>query len=65
MENWVKAVQRDLRPRFPGGSKVHSDEAFRRFRLDLVDDEETLNHASIDRVRECFRALVWSFELSD
>jgi hypothetical protein len=65
MENWVKAIQRGLRPRSPDGSKVYSDEAFRRLRLDLVDDEEALNHASIDRVRECFRALVRSFELAD
>jgi hypothetical protein len=65
MENWVKAIQRDLRPRYPGDSKVYSDEAFGRLRLDLVDDEEALDNASIDRVRECFRALVRSFELAD
>jgi hypothetical protein len=65
MENWVKVIQRDLRPRYPGDSKVHSDEAFRRLRLDLIEDEEALNHASVDRVRECFRALVRSFELTD
>jgi hypothetical protein len=65
MENWVKAIQRGLRPRYPDQSKIYSDEAFRRLRLDLVDDEEALNHASIDRVRECFRALVRSFQLAD
>jgi hypothetical protein len=65
MENWVKAIQLDLRPQYPGDSKVYSDEAFARLRLDLVDDEEALDNASIDRVRECFRALVRSFELAD
>jgi hypothetical protein len=65
MENWVKAIQRGLRPRHHGCSKVQSDEAFKRLRLDLVDDEEVLDHASIDRVRECFRALVRSFEVVD
>jgi len=63
MENWVKAIQRGLC--YPDESKIYSDEAFRRLRLDLVYDEEALNHASIDRVRECFRALVRSFELAD
>jgi hypothetical protein len=29
-----------------------------------VDDQEALHHASIDCVRECFRALVRSFEPS-
>jgi hypothetical protein len=51
MENWVEAIRRTLRPRDPDECKFYSDEAFRRLRLDLVDEEEALNHASIDRVR--------------
>lgn len=46
----------------------YADEALRRFRLDLVDiEQETVAEqpASIDRVRECFRALVRSLEISD
>ena len=65
MENWVEAIRRTLRPRDSDECKVYSDEAFRRLRLDLVDDQEALNHASIDRVRECFRALIRSFEPAD
>jgi hypothetical protein len=38
---------------------------YRRLRLDVVEDQEALEGASVDRVRECFRVLVRSFELSD
>lgn len=64
MENWVTLIQRQqgasANPPDP-----YADEAFRRFRLDLVDEQETLAEASIDRVRECFRALVRSPEITD
>ena len=43
----------------------YAEEAFRRFRLDLVDEQESLARASIDRVRECFRALVRDLEITD
>jgi hypothetical protein len=41
------------------------EELCRRLRFDVVEDQEALEGASIDRVRECFRVLVRSFELSD
>lgn len=65
MKKWVEAIRSDLRPRDPADSKVYSDEAFRRLRLDLVDDQEALEHRSIDRVRECLRVLVRRSELAD
>jgi hypothetical protein len=40
-------------------------ELYRRLRLDVVEDQEALEGASVDRVRECFRVLVRSFKLSD
>ena len=44
---------------------MYADEVLRRFKLDLVDEHDTLESASIDRVRACFRAHVRSLELTD
>lgn len=64
MENWVTLIQRvqgvDALPFNP-----YANEVFRRFELDLVDEQEPLASASIDRVRECFRAQVRSLEITD
>lgn len=41
----------------------YAEQAIRRFKLDVIQDEDALAGASTDRVRENFRALVRSFEL--
>lgn len=64
MENWVEVIQRhqgaNATPPDP-----YAEEAFRRFKLDLIYEQESLASASIDRVRECFRALIRSLEITD
>lgn len=64
MENWVELIRW-----MPGANAdppgQYANEALQRFRLDLVEERESLESASIDRVRECFRALVRSFEITD
>jgi len=64
MEKWVKLLgwRQGANANPPD---LYADEAFRRFKLDLVDEQDTLAEASIDRVRECFRALVRSLEITD
>lgn len=44
---------------------VYANEAYRRLKFDLVMDQEALEGASNDRVRECFRAHVRGLELWD
>lgn len=46
-------------------ANLYAHEVFRRLKFDVVMDREALEGASIDRVRECFRALVRSLELCD
>ena len=64
MENWVEVTRRsqgaDANP-----PNLYAEEVFRRFKLDLVEDQDALESASIDRVRACFRAHVRSLELTD
>ena len=64
MKNWVEVARRsrgvNLDPH-----NMYADEVFRRFKLDLVEDQDALESASLDRVRECFRAHVRSLELTD
>ena len=64
MENLVEVTRRsqgaDATP-----PNLYADEVFRRFRLDLVEDQDALESASFDRVRACFRAHVRSLELTD
>lgn len=64
MENLARVQQRNPRP---GGDPpdVYAQELARRFRVDLVHDQEALQGASFDRVRENFRALVRKLDLSD
>ncbi|OJJ85527.1 uncharacterized protein ASPGLDRAFT_24548 [Aspergillus glaucus CBS 516.65] len=44
---------------------AYGDEAFHRFKLDVIEDQDALNGASDDRIREEFRALIRSFNLCD
>lgn len=44
---------------------VFANEAYHRLKFDVVTDQEALDSASDDRVRECFRAHVRSLELWD
>lgn len=67
MENWVQLIRQVQGADNADEPNPYADEVLRRFRLDLVDiEQETVaGSASIDRVRECFRALVRSLEISD
>lgn len=64
IEKLIRAQQRKVR-----ADSVIADpyakELYRRLRFDVVEDQEALEGASVDRVRECFCALVRTFELSD
>ncbi|KAI7240598.1 hypothetical protein KC330_g1183 [Hortaea werneckii] len=42
---------------------VYADELYRHLKSDVIEDQETLEDASNDRVRECFRAHIRSLEL--
>lgn len=64
MENWVKVVQRHHGANVDPPN-VRADEVCRRFELNLVNEQDMLESASTDRVRECFRAHVRSLELSN
>ncbi|GAB1742543.1 hypothetical protein NU219Hw_g8084t1 [Hortaea werneckii] len=44
---------------------VYADELYRRLKFEVIEDQEALDGASDDRVRECFRAHVRGLELSD
>lgn len=68
MENWVQLIRQVQGADNADEPRPCADEVLRRFRLDLVDIEEESvpgQPVSIDRVRECFRALVRSLEISD
>lgn len=64
MEDWVEVTRRsrgaDANPPNP-----YADEVFRRFKLDLVEDQNALESASIACARACFRLHVRSLELTD
>jgi hypothetical protein len=64
MENWVELI-RQMQGVNANPPDLYANEAFRRFKLDLVDEQEALAGASIDRVRECFRAHVRSLEITN
>ncbi|KAF5718305.1 hypothetical protein FGLOB1_1679 [Fusarium globosum] len=53
MENLVQATLRSLRLMSPS---LYSEEATKRFKLEVIEDKEALENASEDRVREEFRA---------
>jgi hypothetical protein len=59
MRNWVKLIRRMQ------GAEANPQNPYGRFRLDLVEEQESLKSASTDRVRECFRVLVRSFAITD
>ncbi|KAI9933733.1 hypothetical protein MW887_004805 [Aspergillus wentii] len=55
MANWVKVVERCLTiETLP----IYTAEALRRFKFNLIQDQDTLDGASIDRVRAEFRAQI-------
>jgi hypothetical protein len=60
----VRVQQRALRAD-TAAANPYAKELYRRLRFNVVEDEEALEGASVDRVRECFRALARSLELSD
>jgi hypothetical protein len=64
VENLVRVQQRKLCAD-TAAANPYAKELYRRLRFNVVEDQEALEGASVDRVRECFRALVRSFELSD
>ncbi|KAG5827501.1 hypothetical protein H9Q74_002445 [Fusarium xylarioides] len=53
LENLVQATIRNLRLMSPS---LYSEEATKRFKLEVIEDKEALENASEDRVREEFRA---------
>ena len=62
LANWVKIVQKCLSI---GTLPVYSDEAFRRFGFKVVEDGDALDGASVDRVREEFRAQIRGLHLGE
>lgn len=68
MEKWVQLIRQVQGADNADKPGPCADEVLRRFRLDLVDIEEESvpgQPVSIDRVRECFRTLIRSLEISD
>ncbi|GAQ03709.1 hypothetical protein ALT_1030 [Aspergillus lentulus] len=53
MDHLIKVTRRNIRAQ---STSAYTDEACQRFKLSVVEDEETLSGASDDRVREEFRA---------
>ncbi|CAD0086543.1 unnamed protein product [Aureobasidium vineae] len=63
VENWTRVQERKLENGYT--LPVFATEAWQRFKLDIIEDQEALDGASYDRVRAEFRALVRDKELSD
>ncbi|KEQ66393.1 uncharacterized protein M437DRAFT_80884 [Aureobasidium melanogenum CBS 110374] len=63
MQNWLRVQERELANGYT--LPAFATEAWKRFKLDIIEDQEALDEASDDRVRAGFRALVRSKELSD
>ncbi|KAI7199977.1 hypothetical protein KC316_g2915 [Hortaea werneckii] len=42
---------------------IYADELYRRLKFDVIEDQEELENASDDRLRECFRAHIRGLEL--
>ncbi|KAB2099327.1 hypothetical protein AG0111_0g12572 [Alternaria gaisen] len=61
MGNWVRVVERHLEA--SEGSEDRKEELRKRFKLELIRDEEELAGASDHRVRENFRALMGGLDL--
>ncbi|RJE16526.1 hypothetical protein PHISCL_11137, partial [Aspergillus sclerotialis] len=60
--NLVKAIHRRL-GRF--AVPIYAQEAFKRFKLSVIQDEDALSNASDDRLRDEFRAQIRGLQLSD
>ncbi|KAG9649736.1 hypothetical protein KCU95_g1119, partial [Aureobasidium melanogenum] len=63
VQNWLRVQDRELKNGYT--LVAYTAEAWKRFKLDIIEDQEALDGASDDRVRAEFRALVRSKELSD
>ncbi|KAG9704668.1 hypothetical protein KCU69_g4999, partial [Aureobasidium melanogenum] len=63
VQNWLRVQERELENGYT--LVAYAAEAWKRFKLDIIEDQEALDGASDDRVRAEFRALVRSKELSD
>ncbi|KAH8622951.1 hypothetical protein IG631_22107 [Alternaria alternata] len=61
MVNWVQVVERHLEAR--EGPEDRKEELRKRFKLELIKDEEEMAGASDHRVRENFRALMGGLDL--
>lgn len=64
MENLLRVQHRHLNAD-AHPPDVYADELYRRLKFDVVMDQEALDGASDDRVRECFRAHLRGLELWD
>lgn len=63
MHNLIEVTRRNIRVQ---STSAYTDEAFCRFKIDVVQDEEALSGASDDRIREEFRAYLRGLhQLSD
>ncbi|KAH6884286.1 hypothetical protein B0T10DRAFT_518379 [Thelonectria olida] len=62
LHNWVKVTERGC---IRGTARPYREEAIKRFKLDVIKDEEALQGASDDRVREEFRAQIRGLQLTD
>ncbi|RJE19947.1 hypothetical protein PHISCL_07711 [Aspergillus sclerotialis] len=62
MNHLIEATRRNVRQL---STSAYADEAYRRFKLDVVLDEENLSGASDDRVREEFRAQLRTLQMLD
>ncbi|KAH0001708.1 hypothetical protein KCU78_g14742, partial [Aureobasidium melanogenum] len=63
MQNWIRVQERKLENGYT--LPAFAAEAWKRFKLDVIEEQEALDGASDDRVRAEFRALVRGKELSD
>lgn len=62
LENLIRVQKRRLKVNTESAN-LYANEVYHRLRFAVVEDKDALEGASFDRVRECFRALVRSFEL--
>jgi hypothetical protein len=66
MENWVRLIQQVQGANNANYPDPYANELFRRLRMDIVDVEQEVSaSASVDRVRECFRARIRSLDITD
>lgn len=65
VKNLLEVQRRQLLGASGERANLFSKEAYHRLKLIVVEDQEALQDASVDRVRENFRALVRCLELQD